>query len=83
MRKFKFDVLDSTNNYLKNKSDVMDYDVVIAETQTAGRGRRGNEWKSDNGSKHYKNSQSNNSHIDLDRNIGMGCLCPRDQDRGY
>lgn len=46
MRIRKFLEIDSTNTYLKNSSDIMDYDLVIAERQNAGRGRRGNEWKS-------------------------------------
>lgn len=49
MRKYIFQKLDSTNDFLKQKKDIMEYDLIIAETQTAGRGRRGNEWKSDKG----------------------------------
>jgi BirA family biotin operon repressor/biotin-[acetyl-CoA-carboxylase] ligase len=37
-----FDRLDSTNTWLKQKGQCRD--VCIAEQQTAGRGRRGNQW---------------------------------------
>lgn len=38
-----FDVLDSTNEYLKNKEKLEEYEVVIAKTQTNGRGKRGSD----------------------------------------
>ena len=44
-----FDVLDSTNEYLKNKEKVEEYEVVIAKTQTNGRGKRGSVWISNEG----------------------------------
>ncbi|TDT68544.1 BirA family biotin operon repressor/biotin-[acetyl-CoA-carboxylase] ligase [Hypnocyclicus thermotrophus] len=46
MNIIKFDSLDSTNNYLKNLKTVVGDEVIIAKTQTNGRGRRGNEWAS-------------------------------------
>jgi BirA family biotin operon repressor/biotin-[acetyl-CoA-carboxylase] ligase len=47
-------VIDSTNQYLKNKhQDVENGHVVIAEAQTAGRGRRGRQWVSPYGSSLY------------------------------
>ena len=49
MRKFKFETLKSTNEYLKNKNDIEQWDTVIAEVQTDGRGRRGNKWESPKG----------------------------------
>lgn len=66
MRKFKFKELDSTNNYLKNKKDVQEYDLIIAETQTAGRGRRGNEWKSDKGAALFSFSLFPNKDINFE-----------------
>ena len=44
-----FDVLDSTNEYLKNKEKLEKYEVVIAKTQTNGRGKRGSVWISNEG----------------------------------
>ncbi len=44
-----FDVLDSTNEYLKNKEKLEEYEVVIAKTQTNGRGKRGSVWISNEG----------------------------------
>ncbi|MEE9327589.1 MAG: biotin--[acetyl-CoA-carboxylase] ligase [Cocleimonas sp.] len=41
-----FEELDSTNNWLKNNGDCGD--VCICESQSEGRGRRGNSWQSPN-----------------------------------
>lgn len=49
MRIFRFDEIDSTNKYLKEREELQDYDCVIAKTQTAGVGRRGNVWVSNEG----------------------------------
>ncbi|MDU1910521.1 biotin--[acetyl-CoA-carboxylase] ligase [Fusobacterium sp.] len=49
MRIFRFESIDSTNDYLKNKKDIQEFDLVIAEIQTKGRGRRGNNWFSNKG----------------------------------
>ncbi|MCS5420468.1 MULTISPECIES: biotin--[acetyl-CoA-carboxylase] ligase [Psychrilyobacter] len=46
MRIFHFDKLGSTNDYLKEKKDKKEWDLVIADIQTSGRGRRGNLWVS-------------------------------------
>ncbi len=46
-----FDCLDSTNTWLKQKG--VCGDVCIAEQQTAGRGRRGNQWLSPNAENIY------------------------------
>lgn len=47
-------VIDSTNQYLKDKhQQVENGHVVIAEAQTAGRGRRGRQWISPYGSSLY------------------------------
>lgn len=46
MRIFHFDELGSTSDYLKEKKDKKDWDLVVADIQTSGRGRRGNLWVS-------------------------------------
>ncbi len=46
MRIFHFDELGSTSDYLKEKKDKKEWDLVIADVQTSGRGRRGNLWVS-------------------------------------
>lgn len=49
-----FPVIDSTNNYIKDNIGDMEHgEVVIAETQTAGRGRRGKTWISPFGASLY------------------------------
>lgn len=49
MRLFRFDQINSTNKFLKERNDLKDYDCVISKTQTAGVGRRGNIWVSNEG----------------------------------
>ncbi len=46
MRIFHFDKMGSTSDYLKEKKDKKEWDLVIADAQTSGRGRRGNLWVS-------------------------------------
>jgi len=46
MRLFHFDELGSTSDYLKAKKDKKQWDLIIADIQTSGRGRRGNLWVS-------------------------------------
>lgn len=48
----KLDATDSTNNYLRrliSEVDVADYTVIMAKTQTQGRGQMGTVWNSDKG----------------------------------
>lgn len=49
MRVYKFDEIDSTNKFLREKEDLEEKDIAIAKTQSAGRGRRGNKWVSEEG----------------------------------
>lgn len=50
MALYQFDVLDSTNEYMKkHKEKFQDYDIVLAKNQTAGKGRHGNIWISTEG----------------------------------
>ncbi|MCK6600217.1 MAG: biotin--[acetyl-CoA-carboxylase] ligase [Bacteroidetes bacterium] len=44
-----FDSLDSTNDFLKKKEDLTSGEVVLAETQTAGKGRSGRAWSDEKG----------------------------------
>lgn len=47
-----FDVLDSTNDYAKElmKKEPVHGTLIVADTQSAGKGRRGRQWKSPAGS---------------------------------
>lgn len=49
MRIFRFSEIDSTSDFLKRAEEKREYDLVIAKNQTHGRGRRGNNWISQNG----------------------------------
>ena len=46
MKIYRFDKIDSTNEFLKKCDGLEERDVVIAKVQTAGKGRRGNSWVS-------------------------------------
>ena len=49
MRIFRFNEIDSTNDFLKRKEDQQEFDLAVAKVQTKGRGRRGNTWVSSQG----------------------------------
>ncbi len=49
MKFIKFDEISSTNDYLRRKLDIEEYDVIIAGKQTNGRGKRGSIWISNEG----------------------------------
>ncbi|MDO5089737.1 MAG: biotin--[acetyl-CoA-carboxylase] ligase [Leptotrichiaceae bacterium] len=50
MKICKFSTLDSTNEYMKNHAETFEeFDMVIADSQTHGKARRGNLWFSDKG----------------------------------
>lgn len=53
MKIYKFKEIDSTNTFLKNLEKKRDYDLVIAERQILGRGRRGNKWSSEKGGAYF------------------------------
>lgn len=49
MRIEKFEEIESTNEYMKLKSEAEEWDVVYAVLQTKGRGRNGKRWVSNEG----------------------------------
>ncbi|MGL5543524.1 MAG: biotin--[acetyl-CoA-carboxylase] ligase [Cetobacterium sp.] len=49
MRIYRFDEINSTNRFLREKEDILEKDLAIAKIQNAGRGRRGNKWVSTEG----------------------------------
>ena len=49
MRIEHLEMADSTNEVLKRRKDKQEYDLVYADNQTGGKGRRGNKWVSDKG----------------------------------
>lgn len=65
MQIFRFESIDSTSDYLKNKKDVKEFDLAIAEIQTKGRGRRGNNWFSSKGMALFSFS------LKIDKNISI------------
>lgn len=65
MRKYIFEELDSTNNFLRDKKDLQEYDLVVARTQTSGKGRRGNQWRSDEGAALFSFALKKDKNLDL------------------
>lgn len=66
MRIFNFDELESTSDYLKNKKDKKEWDVVIAKIQTSGRGRRGNLWVSPPGAGLFSFALKEDSNLSME-----------------
>ena len=54
MKIFGFDTLPSTNTYaVENFDSFENQDIVMAETQTAGKGRKGRKWSSETGGLYF------------------------------
>lgn len=67
--------IDSTNNYIKKiKSDSTEY-IVIADRQTAGKGRLGRSFLSDNGGLYLSVSYTPASHITPEQTLHYTALC--------
>ena len=49
MKFIVFEEINSTNDYLRKNNGLEEFDVVIAKRQTAGRGKRGRVWLSNEG----------------------------------
>ena len=64
MRIYRFDSIDSTSTFLKNKEDKENFDLVIAKVQTSGRGRRGNNWSSKEGGAYFSFVLKENKSLD-------------------
>lgn len=71
MRIFKFKEIDSTNKFLKEMKNKEDYDLAIAETQTLGRGRRGNKWSSEKGGAYFSFLLKEDKNIALEEYIKL------------
>lgn len=79
MKIFRFDMIDSTNKYLKEKKCIENFDCVIAKNQTAGVGRRGNTWSSSEGAALFSfalrtEGKLNFDYIKLPLIVGMATL---------
>lgn len=66
MRIFKFEELNSTNIFLRELQEKKNYDIVIAETQTLGKGRRGNKWSSEKGGAYFSFLVEEDKNISLE-----------------
>lgn len=65
MRKYRFKNIDSTNRYLKEKEDKNDFDIIIAEKQTNGKGRQGKVWHSNRGGAWFSFCFKDDDSVDL------------------
>ncbi len=66
MRIYRFNEIDSTNTFLKGRGDLENYDMAIARVQTAGRGRRGNDWKSPEGAALFSFALKEESYLPME-----------------
>lgn len=54
MKIYSFDTLPSTNTYcIENFDSYENQDIIMAETQTAGKGRKGRKWSSETGGLYF------------------------------
>ena len=54
MKIFSFETLPSTNTYcVENFDNFENQDIIVAETQTAGKGRKGRKWSSETGGLYF------------------------------
>lgn len=65
MKIHRFKEINSTNTFLKELSQKEEYEVVIANTQNSGRGRRGNLWASEEGGAYFSFILKEKSDIDI------------------
>ncbi|WP_028856685.1 biotin--[acetyl-CoA-carboxylase] ligase [Psychrilyobacter atlanticus] len=66
MRIFHFDELGSTSDYLKEKKNKKQWDLVIADIQSSGRGRRGNLWVSPPGAGLFSFALKEDSNLSME-----------------
>lgn len=71
MRIFRFKEISSTNKFLKEMQKKENYDTAIAETQTMGRGRRGNRWSSEKGGAYFSFLLKEDKNIALEEYIKL------------
>ncbi len=72
MKIYRFDEIDSTNDFMKRNEELEDFSLAIAEKQIKGRGRFGKKWYSEEGGawftfslKEDKNIREENGKITL------------------
>lgn len=71
MEILKFDEIDSTSKYLKNIISTENekykgnFPVIVAKSQTSGKGRRGNEWSSEEGGAYFSFTLKEDKNIDF------------------
>ncbi len=54
MKIYSFETLPSTNTYcVENFDNFENQDIIVAQTQTAGKGRKGRKWSSETGGLYF------------------------------
>lgn len=71
MKIHRFDTIDSTNSFLKNLEEKTEYEVAIAKTQNSGRGRRGNNWSSEEGGAYFSFILKEREDVDISQYIKL------------
>lgn len=67
MRIFRFDEIDSTSDFLKNKKDKKNMDLVISKKQTKGRGQWDRKWYSEEGGAWFTLAMELEKNEDMDK----------------
>lgn len=71
MKIHRFDTIDSTNSFLKNLEEKEEYELAIAKSQSLGRGRRGNNWSSEEGGAYFSFVLKEKKDIDISEYIKL------------
>jgi BirA family biotin operon repressor/biotin-[acetyl-CoA-carboxylase] ligase len=70
-------IVDSTNNYVANllsKGDLAHGTVILAETQTSGRGQRGNSWISSSGKQFTASFYLETAFLSVENSIALNMM---------
>lgn len=71
MKVHRFEIIDSTNNFLKDLKEKEEYEVAIAKKQSSGRGRRGNSWSSEEGGAYFSFILKEKEDVDINEYIKL------------
>lgn len=71
MKIHRFETIDSTNSFLKNLEGKEEYEIAIAKTQSSGRGRRGNNWSSEEGGAYFSFILKEREDVDISQYVKL------------
>lgn len=71
MKIHRFDIIDSTNSFLKNLENKEEFELTIAKSQSLGRGRRGNNWSSEKGGAYFSFILKEKKDVDISEYVKL------------